>query len=396
MGKQYKQVLLFGSLIWFVSNFHHPITPTLFTNLNMPSHTFGTSYAAMVLGMFLTSPIWGSLGDKYGRSKVMYLSPILYGFGQIGLAFSRSLPSIILFRFISGSSSGGFNVGLMSSIVDTSELEDREMAMGRYSAIMSVSVSVGYLVGGALGYFDPRIVLLIQAILMISIGIGMKIFLKETKIINKESKVTFIWDLIRDAKGSKGLLTTWVLIFLAITFFGAIGDNSNVNATNYYMKAQLGLKPIMNGIWKSITGLVGLIANLTINVWILKKTNIKRSLIYILILSTLGGFIIFFNDSIYIFMILNLSLVTLYTMQIPILQNFAVSGYSEHIGLMSGIYNAIKSLGAMFGSIMTGLSYNYNSKYPFLIGAIALAIASIFGVISLILDKEATASVRDI
>lgn len=380
MRKEYRKILIFGSLIWIVSNFHHPITPTLFTELNMPSHIFGTSYAAMVFGMFLTSPIWGSLGDKYGRSKIIYLSPILYGLGQIGLAFSTSLPSILICRFISGSASGGFNVGLMSSIVDVSSDEDVGINMGRYSAVMSISVSIGYLIGGILGFLTPRLALFIQAVSMISVGLAMKILLKPTRQVDKDKKITFVWDLIKNASKSKEIFTTWVIIFLVITFFGAIGDNSNVNATNYYMKAQLDLKPIINGAWKAVTGIAGLIANLTINVWILKKTDIRKSLLFILLLSTLSGFMMFYNDQFYLFLLLNLSLVTLYTMQIPILQNFAIEGHSEHVGLMSGIYNATKSLGAMFGSIITGLSYNYNSKYPFLIGAMAFGIAFLSGI----------------
>lgn len=388
MKKQYRKVIFFGSLIWIVSNFHHPITPTLFIDLNMPPHIFGTSYAAMVFGMFLTSPIWGSLGDKYGRSKIIYLSPLLYSFGQVGLAFSTSMASIILFRFLSGVSAGGFNVGLMSSIVDNTTLENRVMVMGKYSASMGISTSVGYLIGGLMGYLEPKVVLLIQASLMFLIGIGMKLSLKDTKEINKDAKITFVWDLFKNAKKSKEVFTPWIIIFLIITFFGAIGDNSNVNATNYYMKEHLNLKPVVNGVWKAVTGIIGLVANLTINVWILKKSNIRNSLVYILIASTIGGFIIFFNNNLYLFFIMNLTLVTLYTMQIPILQHFAVEGQSEHVGLMSGIYNATKSFGAMFGSIITGLSYNYNSKYPFLIGAIAFGIGSIFGLVNLISDNK--------
>lgn len=389
MGKQYRKILLFSALIWIGANFHHPITPTLFTDLNMPNHLFGTSYAAMVLGMFLTSPIWGSLGDKYGRSKVTYLAPLLHGIGQIGLGFSTTLPSLVFFRFFSGCFAGGFNVCLMSSIVDESTVENRGIAMAKYSAIMSVSIALGYLVGGLLGHLGPRTVLVIQGTLMVLVGIGVKIFLKETKKhISLDSKVVFIWDFFKDIRKSKEIFTSWVVIFLAITFFTAIGDNSNVNATNYYMKAQLDLKPIVNGAWKSVTGIAGLVANLTLNVWILKNTNIKRSLVYILLISAVGGILMYFNDSIYLFMLLNLGLVTLYTMQIPILQNFAVQGNSENVGLMSGIYNAFKSLGAMFGSIITGLSYNYNSKYPFLIGGIAFGIACLFGVMSWITHRD--------
>lgn len=388
MKKEYRKILIFGALIWIISNFHHPITPTHFTDLNLPDHIFGTSYAAMVFGMFTTSPIWGSLGDKYGRSKIIYLSPILYSLGQVGLAFSTGLSSILFFRLISGAASGGFNVGLMGYIVDVSLKDEIEVSMGKYSAIMGISTAIGYLIGGFLGYLGAVSTLLIQAASMLILGIVMKALLKPSINIEKDKKITFVWDLLRNAKKSKEVFTPWIIVFLIITFFGAIGDNSNVNATNYYMKAQLDLQPIVNGAWKSVTGIVGLIANLTINLWLIRKTKIRRSILVILLLSTISGFMMFFNNNFYVFLMLNLILVTLYTMQIPILQNFAIQGNHQHVGLMSGIYNAIKSLGAMFGSIITGFSYNYNSKFPFLIGAVAFLLAFIFGTLYLVLNKE--------
>lgn len=388
MKKEYRKILIFGSLIWIISNFHHPITPTHFTNLNLPDHIFGTSQAAMMFGMFITSPIWGSLGDKYGRSNIIYISPILYSLGQIGLALSTSLPSILFFRFLSGSASGGFNVGIMGYIVDVNLKEDVGVAMGKYSAVIGISVAFGYLVGGFLGFIGAIPALIIQAVSMFTVGILMKLYLKPSKNIKPDKKITFVWDLFKDIKRTKEVFTPWIIVFLIITFFGAIGDNSNVNATNYYMKAQLNLQPIVNGAWKSVTGIVGLIANLTINIWLIRKTNIRKSILVILLFSTFSGFLMFFNNNFYIFLMLNLILVTLYTMQTPILLNFAIEGQEEHVGLMSGIYNAIKSLGAMSGSIITGFSYSYNSKYPFLIGAVAFLLALIFGSIHSIFNKD--------
>lgn len=388
MKKEYRKILIFGSLIWIISNFHHPITPTHFTNLNLPDHIFGTSQAAMMFGMFITSPIWGSLGDKYGRSNIIYISPILYSLGQIGLALSTSLPSILFFRFLSGSASGGFNVGIMGYIVDVNLKEDVGVAMGKYSAVIGISVACGYLIGGFLGFIGAIPALIIQAVSMFTVGILMKLYLKPSENIKPDKKITFVWDLFKDIKRTKEVFTPWIIVFLIITFFGAIGDNSNVNATNYYMKAQLNLQPIVNGAWKSVTGIVGLIANLTINIWLIRKTNIRKSILVILLFSTFSGFLMFFNNNFYIFLMLNLILVTLYTMQTPILLNFAIEGQEEHVGLMSGIYNAIKSLGAMSGSIITGFSYSYNSKYPFLIGAVAFLLALIFGSIHSIFNKD--------
>ncbi len=63
MNKEAKKILILSSLVWIVSNLLHPVTPpTHFTNLNLPDHVFGTSYAAMVFFYVFDST---NMGGKY-------------------------------------------------------------------------------------------------------------------------------------------------------------------------------------------------------------------------------------------------------------------------------------------------------------------------------------------
>lgn len=381
MKKQFYKVMIFSSLVWILGNLHHPVTPTYFTSLGLPNHIFGTSYAMMVFTSFLSAPIWGSWGDKNSRIKTLILSTLIYGLSQIGFAFVTSFWSIMFFRATAGIASGGYSVGLMAAIVDTSEPENRSVAMANYSALMSVSFAIGFLIGGALGYFSPQIVFIIQGTLMIMVSLGFKFIVGETNEATKgkqDSKVVFIWDILRDAKKSKEIFNSWIIIFLMVTLFSYIASGSNVNVFNYYLKEQLNLKPIVNGIWKAITGIIGLIANLTINVYLIRKTNIKKSLAGLLSLITISAIMIILNTGFYPFMIWNLIFFTLHTILVPILQNFAVHGHQNDIGLMSGIYNAVKALGEMFGSIVAGFAYNISSMLPFIITAISVCIATGF------------------
>lgn len=391
MNNKFKKVMLFSALVWIVTNFHHPVTPSHFTGLGLPSHIFGTSYAAMVFVTFITSPMWGSWADQNSRITTLTLSAIIYGISQIGFALVDNMFGILVFRGLAGVANGGYSVGLMSAVVDTSPESKVEVNIANYSALMSVCMALGFLGGGILGYFQPKTVFLIQGVLMILIGFGFKFIVGETNEHNRhkhDSKPTYIWDIVKDAKSSKKIFAFWIIIFLAITFFTEIAKSSNNNALNYYMKAQLDLKPIVNGLWKAITGILGLVTNLTINVWIIKKKDVKNSLVGLLFLTTISAFMIVVSESFYPFMLWNLLFVTLHTIQVPILQNFAVSGNSQDIGLMSGIYNAMKSLGAMFGSIIAGFVYDINSKLPFVISAVAFAIAFVFSLIDYFVKVE--------
>lgn len=378
--------MLFSSFVWVATNFHHPVTPSHFTALNMPNHIFGTSYAMMVFGSFLTAPIWGSWGDRDSRMKVLFFSILLYGIGQVGFAFSTSLWSILLFRAVSGVANGGFSGGLMAAIVDTTTEENRSVSMSNYTALMLVSASVGYFIGGVLGVLQPQIVILIQALTMFLISLGFRFIVGETNFsLNKstDKKVLFIWDILKDAKKSKEIFTSSMVMLLGLTFFIYMAQSSNNNAFNYYLKKQLDFKPIVNGVWKAITGIVGLGVNLTISVWILKKKDPRRSMAGLLLLGLISGFMILLNPSIYQFMIWNLVFFTLIVIMIPLLQNFAVQGDGANVGLVSGIYNAVRALGEVIGSVGAGFSYNLSSMAPFALSTFALIMAFILSMVGI-------------
>lgn len=383
MKREVKKILLFSGFIWLVANLHHPVTPSYFTGLNLPDHIFGTSYAAMVFAIFLTSPVWGSVGDKGKRKSGLVIATFFYGLVQMGFAFAGTVTGILFLRVLAGMAAGGFHVGLMSALVDISSDKNRKVIMARYSAILSVCAALGFLVGGLLGRFTPQVVFLIQGMSMVLVSLGIKLFVKETnpqQVGDKTRKTKYVWNIISEARANKEVFNTWVIIFLSITFFVGIAYSGNNNAFNYYLKAELNMEPIVNGIWKATVGIIGLIANLSINVWIINRKDIKKSLIYILLSNSIFAYLLFLNDSTVPFFMFSLLFFTLYTIQVPILQGFAVEGKMEDVGFMAGVFNAIKSLGEMLGAIVAGFSYSLGSKTPFLIAAISLSIAFLLSV----------------
>lgn len=383
MNRETKKIITFSGLIWLVANLHHPVTPSYFTGLNLPDHIFGTSFAAMVFAIFLTSPIWGSIGDKGRRKTTLVLATFFYGLVQVSFSLVTSLWSILFLRVLAGMAAGGFHVGLMSALVDVSTDKNRKVVMANYAAVLSVCSAIGFLLGGLLGYFTPQTVFIIQGLLMVLVSLGIKFLLKETNpqaLGDNTRKTKYIWNLVRDAKASEGVFNTWIITFLAITFFVGIAYSSNNNAFNYYLKAELNLLPIVNGVWKALIGIVGLIANLTINVWIINKTDIKRSLVFLLFVNAIFAYLLFLNNNTLPFFLYSFLFFTFYTMQVPVLQGFAVEGEMRDIGFMAGVFNAIKSLGEMLGAIVAGFSYNLSSRAPFLIAAVSLSLAFLLAI----------------
>ena len=103
-------------------NFHHPVTPTLFTNLNLPSYVFDTSFATMCLFSFLFSMYFGKKENVVGRVKIFVLCAIMYALRQFCLSIDTNEIYIYIGRAVSGIFSGGCMVSTLAYLIDVSPL----------------------------------------------------------------------------------------------------------------------------------------------------------------------------------------------------------------------------------------------------------------------------------
>ena len=99
-------------------NIHHPVTPTLFTEMGLPSRIFGTSYAAMCFFSFLTSPFWGEISDAKGRLNVFLISCIGYGLAQLSLGFCTTEATVLISRSAAGFFASGTSIASIAYVAD--------------------------------------------------------------------------------------------------------------------------------------------------------------------------------------------------------------------------------------------------------------------------------------
>ena len=124
-------------------NIHHPVTPTLFTEMGLPSRIFGTSYAAMCFFSFLTSPFWGEISDAKGRLNVFLISCIGYGLAQLSLGFCTTEATVLISRSAAGFFASGTSIASIAYVADLSSPRQRGRAMSVVIAVQSVSLAVG-------------------------------------------------------------------------------------------------------------------------------------------------------------------------------------------------------------------------------------------------------------
>jgi EmrB/QacA subfamily drug resistance transporter len=103
---------------------------------------------AYVLGTTVSTPLWGKIGDLYGRKNIFLISIVLFLIGSALCGFSQSMTELIAFRAFQGLGAGGLMVGAMAIIGDLVPPRERGKYQGQMAGIMALAMIAGPLVGG--------------------------------------------------------------------------------------------------------------------------------------------------------------------------------------------------------------------------------------------------------
>jgi len=122
-------------------------TPTITSDLsgvNLMSWIF----AAYMLAMTVTTPIYGKLSDLYGRKNLLIFGILMFVLGSILCGFAQNMGQLITFRAIQGIGAGAALPLTMTVIGDLYPYQERAKVQGFISAVWAVSSVIGPLVGG--------------------------------------------------------------------------------------------------------------------------------------------------------------------------------------------------------------------------------------------------------
>lgn len=326
------------------------------TNIEETATWSGLVFAGPFFISFFLTPVWGNLGDKYGR-KIMTVRALLgLAAAQVLVGFSQNVTQLFLARLIQGLLSG-FLPAAMALVAANTPKEKTGYALGLLQSSTAAGTVIGPVIGGLISdIIGFRSVFFTVAALLFITSLAVILFVAEEKNNDEKIEYTFLdnWKyLLINQKllypAIMIMLTAFGISFIRPTFVLYIETFSV--STNFL--------PTITGALYSIMGIFSIFSA----AWWgrrVEKTGVARNIIYASLITGLMYLSHSFVYNLYLLIPIRILLGFGYGALAPLL----FTSISNNVSLVRkggvlGVASSFQILGNMLGPLLGGFSAGY-------------------------------------
>ncbi|HPI20473.1 MAG TPA: MFS transporter [Candidatus Kapabacteria bacterium] len=336
----------------------------------------GLIFAGPYFLSIITVPIWGILGDKYGR-KLMILRAIFgLAISVTLMGFSQNVTQLFILRIIQGAVSGFIAAALSFVSADTPE-EKSGYAIGILQSSMSAGNIIGPFFGGiASDLWGVRYTFYIVGALCLISGLMVHFFIKEKKFVITQNQNNNIFKNIHFAVNKLKLGRFLLLIVISqagIVFINPVFPLfiEQLNAPRQYLSTITGV----------LVGLVGVFSIVFAPTWGRRndKKDYHKTLVVssgICAIATILHIIV--PNYLYLFPLRSI-LGIFFAALVPTLYTVLSKKSSfEYKGLVMGLASSANLFGSLISYLLCGIvSSSFGMTACFIISAIFLFLVAI-------------------
>ncbi len=181
------------SLVIIDGTIVNTIFPSVIADLKLSSTEVQWVQESYVLVFASLLLVWGTIGDRIGRRKLLIIGILIFTLASIWAGFSTDASTMILARIAQGVGGAMVLPTTLSLVNATFQGKERGIAFAVWGSTIGGMVAVGPVLGGWLATdFDWRWAFNINAPLGLIIIIGLLIFATESKQTQREGRIDWV------------------------------------------------------------------------------------------------------------------------------------------------------------------------------------------------------------
>ncbi|WP_342600498.1 MFS transporter [Psychrobacillus sp. FSL H8-0483] len=348
-----------------------PVMPQYLETFGVAGQALGFIVASFALGQFLFSPIAGDLSDSFGRKKLIIVGLVVFSASQLWFGLATHEWMLYAARFVSGIGGAFLIPATMAFVADITSFEDRGKGMG----LLGASMSLGFMIGPALGGFLAKVSLTfpfyMAALAAIISAVVSFIILPDIKNVvsanplEKKKRENILIQM-------KNSVKTPYFMMLIIIFVFSFGIANFQTTFSLYVDHKYNYTPQDIAVVLTVGGFIGVLIQTLVVSKLFKRFGELNVILVSLVVAALSFLLFFVVDGYWLILVVASIFSTATTLIRPAV-NTVVSKLAGHEqGFAAGMNNAYMSLGNMIGPALAGILFDININIPFVIGSIIL------------------------